>query len=453
MYHVAGPMRNLSCSLFLLLLSSPLAAESINMVPMAPLVLVAAPEASAAPPPTLGFKAAGSLGTIYPPDPSGAVGPHHVVGAFNNGVVVDDRGGNPLIGIPITQFWHDPAFPDLFYYRARALYDAGNDRWIIAMLADDGNFNNGVLLLAISATGDPTGTWRRYRTSFGSDVRLNADATRMVMTADQIVITVNEWLGNSIENGVDAFEIRKADLYGTAPPAVTKIHAGTELDWVPVASSDTTVRMVTTAHGFFETFQVDSAGNESGFQSYASPSGLGYTQWSCGQLGLPNSIDCGLGIPHQALLRDGVLWVVGTANNGSRSVIVVWKISGTTSATMVISDSGNDYAYPLIAVNRNGVAFIGYSTFNLNIFPSAEYRVIDAAGNVSAPAAVKSGEDQYTGLYWGTYSTSLVDPVDDQSFWTLQSYSTPPANLRTTTWGTWWTYVRVVKPRGRAVRH
>lgn len=446
-------MRN-PLSLVLLLLCAPLFAEKIEMVPMAPLALEpAANAASAAPPPTLGFFAAGSNGNIYPPDPSGAVGPRHVVSAFNNGVVVHDRGGNALTGIPITQFWHDVGLPDLFYYRPRVLYDAGNDRWIIAMLGDDGNFANGALLLAISATGDPTGTWRRYRTGFGADVRLNADATRMVATADQIVITVNEWLGQTTENGVDTFELRKADLYGTAAPSVTKVHAGLELDWVPVASPDTTVRMVTTAHGFFETFQLDENGKSVAFQSYGSPAGLGYTQWTCSQLGLPRSVDCGLGQPHQALLRDGTLWVVGTANNGTRSVLVVWKIAGTSAATTVISDPATDYAYPSIAVNRYGTALVGYSTMNLNIFPSAEYRTIDVAGNVSAPATVKDGEDRYTGLYWGTYSTTLVDPADDSSFWTLQSYGTKAVNLKSTTWGTWWTYVRVIKPRGRAVRH
>ena len=85
---------------------------------MAPLTLAAvAPDATAAPPPTLGFFAAGSNGGVYPPDPGGAVGPHHVVGAFNNGVVLDDRSGTALAGIPITQFWHETGLPDLFYYR------------------------------------------------------------------------------------------------------------------------------------------------------------------------------------------------------------------------------------------------------------------------------------------------------------------------------------------------
>ncbi|HEV2720173.1 MAG TPA: hypothetical protein VG323_09155 [Thermoanaerobaculia bacterium] len=448
-------MRNLSCPfLLLLLLSTPLAAETIDLKPMAPLTLAAvAPDAASAPPPTLGFFAGGSNGNTYPPDPSGAVGPRHVVSAFNNGVVVDDRGGNGLTGIPITQFWHDVGLPDLAYYRPRVLYDAGNDRWIIAMLGDDGTYANGALLLAISATGDPTGTWRRYRTAFGTDVRLNADATRMVMTADQIVITVNEWLGQTIENGVDAFEIRKADLYGTTAPPATKVHETIAIDWIPVAAPDTTVRMVTTGGGFFETFQLDATGKQVGFQSYVSPAGLGYTQWTCSQLGLPNSVDCGLGEPTQALLRDGSLWVVGRANSGTRSVIVVWKIAGTSAATTVISDPVTDYSYPSIAVNHYGTALIGYSALNINIFPSAEYRTVDSSLNVSAPATVKNGEDQYTGFYWGTYSTTLVDPTDDSSFWTLQSYGTKPVNLKSTTWGTWWTYIRVPRPHGRAVRH
>src|SRR5205823_4303656 len=131
--------------------------------------VIVAPKAAAAPPPIArGFQALtdplpGARLLYDPPDVSGAVGPHHVVGAFNDAVVVDDRNGARLALVTIEQFWHDPALPDVNLFDTRVVYDAANDRWITAILGDDGAGGNGVVLLAISAGGDPTAGWRRYR--------------------------------------------------------------------------------------------------------------------------------------------------------------------------------------------------------------------------------------------------------------------------------------------------
>jgi hypothetical protein len=433
-----------------------LAAKRAPLEAIAPHV-VYAPNAVAAPPVTLGFKASqsplpGTTSGINPPDPSGAAGPQHVVGAFNNSVIVHDRGGKQLAAATMTQFWHDPAVPDLLQYSPRVLYDAANDRWTIAALAADNAEQNGVILVAFSTSGDPTGSWRRYRIPVSLDTTISGDFLRAATTSTTIVFTTSEFAGNNLM-GVDVFHLPKSTAY-TASPTVSRTHFNSlESDFTPVASADATERFFTNAHGFLEQFQLDPTGAITNFQSYASPPGLSYEDILCDELGSPNSIDCGMGILQYALLRDGATWVVQSANDGTRSVVLVWKIAGGKTTTYVISDPAFDYAFPSIAVNRAGTALVGYSTFNLNIFPSAEYRTIDAAGNVSAPAAVKSGEDLYQDFYWGYYSTTVVDPVDDLSFWTLQSYSTPPVNFKYLTWGTWWSYVRLGAQRPRAVRH
>ena len=67
---------------------------------------------------------------------------------------------------------------------------------------------------------------------------------------------------------------------------------------------------------------------------------------------------------------------------------------------------------------------------------------------------VKSGEAPFHRERWGDYTTTLVDPVDDLSFWTVQEYANTPIGS-TDRWATWWAYVPIAeKPgRGRAVRH
>src|ERR1019366_1097962 len=42
---------------------------------------------------------------------------------------------------------------------------------------------------------------------------------------------------------------------------------------------------------------------------------------------------------------------------------------------------------------------------------------------------------------WGDYSATLVDPVNDLDFWTIQEYAATPPSNRTGAFGTWWAQV------------
>src|SRR5262249_35074172 len=111
------------------------------------------------------------------------------------------------------------------------------------------------------------------------------------------------------------------------------------------------------------------------------------------------------------------------------------------------------YAYPSIAVNKNGDALLGYTRFSANDFATAEfsYRAsTDPANTMQRDHIIKTGESTYiaTGSQsgsnrWGDYSITLVDPANDTRFWTLQEYaSTPPiGSTRRGAFGTWWAQV------------
>ena len=58
------------------------------------------------------------------------------------------------------------------------------------------------------------------------------------------------------------------------------------------------------------------------------------------------------------------------------------------------------------------------------------------------------GESPYVGIgtrsgsnRWGDYSATLVDPVNDLDFWTMQEYAATPPSNRTGAFGTWWAQV------------
>lgn len=92
---------------------------------------------------------------FVPPDPTGAVGPNHYVHAVNSAFKIFDKSGNVLAGPSVLgTLWPgnvndgDPII----------LYDQLADRWFISQ------FNTGTngLLIAVSTTPDPTGTYNTW---------------------------------------------------------------------------------------------------------------------------------------------------------------------------------------------------------------------------------------------------------------------------------------------------
>ncbi len=408
-----------------------------------------------APPATRGFRSSfdplpNASIAFAPPDVSGAVGPHHVIGVFNNSVAVHDRNGNQLSFLSIVQFWHDPALPDTDLTDPRVMYDAVNDRWAVAMLGGK-NLQFNTLFLAFSATGDPSGAWRRFRVTVPTNPNDSLDFTRMAFTADQIVVTANVYSGDAA-TGVDIITIPKSTAFSDlTAPAVTTTFTTSVFDLTPVSSGDTAVRFLIQLFPGIRQFSFVS-GFLSSTNTYLPSADFKPGPGMCAQLGTTKKVECDDPELHYAFVRNGTLWAVHTAGDLGRGVVVIWQITGSTAKTILIEDPARDYGYPSLAVNRFGAALVGYAVFDQSIYPSAAYRYIDPAGVVSDPVVAKNGESWFSFTRWGDYTSTLVDPADDTSFWTLQEYGTPPLGTSHITWGTWWTYVRIV-PRVRAVRH
>lgn len=102
--------------------------------------------------PIVNFQA--QSGSGYPPDPSGAAGPNHYVQAVNTVYRVYSKTGNPLsTSKSLSTLWPgsqnagDPI----------VMYDRHADRWFISQFNDPAK-----ILIAISTTNDPTGTYYAY---------------------------------------------------------------------------------------------------------------------------------------------------------------------------------------------------------------------------------------------------------------------------------------------------
>lgn len=96
---------------------------------------------------------------VFPPDPSGAVGPNHYVQMVNLAMQVFDKQGNSLLGplslssvFPGSESDGDPI----------VLYDKFADRWMISQF----QVSQKQILIAVSISPDPTNEWHYYTFTF-----------------------------------------------------------------------------------------------------------------------------------------------------------------------------------------------------------------------------------------------------------------------------------------------
>lgn len=429
-------------------------------LPTAQSRLAAAPTAVSAPPPVSGFESARDV-EFAPADAAGAVGPNHVVGFFNEGMRIHDRSGKLLASLSLAQFWNGSTFVGA-YYDPRIYYDKVADRWVAVALYDE-RLLRSTYLIAASATGDPTGAWVRYRMIADPSNVWVADFTRLAATNDSIVI-VADALSN-FTSQAEVLMIPKSELYQPAGsfPKLTQSRLETEIELLPVTVVDgtpyTTPLLVTAEGGSHGRIIIYSFTPATGLRQQANiQSQLAFTGglFVAPQLGSSRTIDAGRGDIQDALLRDGVIWAVQTTDRFAEATERVgihwWRIPldfRNVEDGMIEDPAGAvTYAYPSIAVNKAGAALIGYSIFSAKQYASSGYSYRDPSGAMSAPTPLKNGEAVYLRDRWGDYSATLVDPVNDLDFWTVQSWAVAgPTSFGA--WSTWWARISAT-PAGRA---
>lgn len=126
--------------------------------------------------------------------------------------------------------------------------------------------------------------------------------------------------------------------------------------------------------------------------------------------------------------------------SGARNGVRWYQVSNYT-ATPALTQSGtlfdnsatapDFYVYPTIAATGQGHMAVGASVGATDRFMSAvtagRFRT-DAAGTIQAPLIIEPGAAAYTVTFggprnrWGDYSSTVVDPTDDMTIWTIQEY-------------------------------
>ena len=129
--------------------------------------------------------------SVFPPDPTGAVGPNHYVHSVNSLVKIYDKTGTTLAGpVSLASFLGmsgnlgDPI----------VLYDHLADRYIVTQFGDNSQATNSIAF-GISVTNDPTGSYNVYQYTFSGF----PDYPKWSVWPDGYYLTMNKLGGNSLQ--------------------------------------------------------------------------------------------------------------------------------------------------------------------------------------------------------------------------------------------------------------
>jgi hypothetical protein len=409
------------------------------------------------------FRAMADNGTAIPPDVAGAVGPHHLMLALNAGVEIESRSGAIRSHTGLASFWG--ALGVKSAYDPRVAYDPYGKRWIVTSGVDADTAP--AIVVGVSETSDPRRGWNLYRVPIDPSNSLWADYPTMGFNAGWIAVQANIYTAATnafVRSNIYAFD--KADLYSGGAGKYALFADPTGFSDYPAQTYDPSERneyLVRSWNPAEGTLRISAIIGAVG--SEALELGIAYPQAPSGwhpdsgdvnfaaQLGSGDRIDLDDDRIENAVYRAGSVWAAHTVflpGSGavSRSAVDWWQIGvganpGASQFGRIEDPAADfDYAYPTLAVNSAGDMMLGYSRFGASQYASANFAFrmhSDPAGTLRGDIVYRAGDGPYFKDFgtgdnrWGDYGSTVVDPVDDFTMWTVNEFAAPAG-----AWGTWW---------------
>jgi hypothetical protein len=417
---------------------------------------------------------ADALGTgSTPPDTMGAAGPNQFAEFINGAFAVYSKSGARQKLITDSNFWQNagisPSTQAAGLTDTRIIYDPPSGRWFASEITLD--LTGAQVLLGRSDTSDPAGPWKAVHFNSNTDSR-SPDFDTLGVDSTGVYVGVNDFDLSGNFTGVSFFSIPKADLLAS-PPSLANVTRFDNLDDALYGFSPQGVTNPDPGPGHGVMMAIESNFyNQFHRTTIFGSGGPGAT------LGPPATIDNTYDAdpvparqPAGGIIDTGddrfsaIIRQVGgyifLANNISNTTIVGgrnavhWMVLNEVDNTLVgeglIGDSTYDYFYPSIAANHSGKILLAFNRSGATS-PDGDISVYAAVGSINgstvtmgSPFLVRPGSINNYHLNfdsppyrWGDYSTTMVDPIDDNLFWTIQEI--PPTS---TTWGTQITLISV----------
>ena len=435
--------------------------------------------------------------SYIPPNVAGSVGPNHLMTMLNNKVLVQDRLGATVQSLDTLVFW-SPLAPTAVTY-CRVHYDGVSDRWIAT--GRGGTGGTMLVMFAISDTDDPTGSWDFYSTAADPGGTTFPDWLVTGYNATWVALTANMFnVVGGTAAGTRLYTFDMAAALAGGPVMVTtfasnfwQVATGTGaaasgFSLHPARYFDGSIPDLwildngfTGGGGVNNLFQMCRITGTGPAPTIAVTPGSPFapaatsslfqvvTNYSNTQRLITQVSEARFITPFSTRLasvavRNGRIWLShscglpGPANNGATTSngFAWYELDPAAFPTPIVqsgqvTDGANTMAaYPSLAVNCANDVVIGFSRGSASKHPESAYTVrlgTDALNTMGPTRLLKAGLSTYwknfgvgTFAQWGLYGSSSVDPVDDQTLWTIQEHAAQRVGVldNDSRWGTWW---------------
>jgi len=391
-----------------------------------------------------------------PPDVTGQVGLDHYFALVNCHFSIYDKAGTKVLGpIDNSIIWN--GMPgNMNGGDGVVMYDADADRWFFSQLSYPTGYN--YVMIAVSQTGDPTGSWYRWEYSFNG----LPDYPKFAVWPDGYYMSVNRFPNGYQGTGQAVFD-RAAMIAGnssarmiyfTLPSsnsAYSLLPSSCDGEFPPSGTPNYFVYMNESPPylGVYE-FHVDwTTPSNSTFGNYLQ---LPVTTFNSGLDGIPQK---GTSTPAE-VLSDRLMYRLQfrkfsdhssmvcnhTVNAGSNVAGIRWyemrKTTGNPwtvyqQSTYAPGDSKCRWMASTSMDTANNIA-LGFSISASSMYPAIKYTgrmKNDALNTMSLPergivygTGSNTSRDSGNTCRWGDYSSMTVDPSDGTTFWYTQQYFT-----------------------------
>jgi hypothetical protein len=449
-------------------------------VPAAPARTTSGPRIAVTNPQTFDGPALESSNPAFPPDTQGDIGPAQFVVTLNSRFRSYDRTGvaDGALDLAPETFFASVMTPGAgnFASDPHIRYDRLSHRWFIVMIDVPGGLGTQSNRIMIAVSDGPTITSATAFTffEFQAPALQFADYPTLGIDAHALYIGTNNFSLAGTYSGSDGYVVQKSSVLGGGPIVQTRLAnlsmftpQGVD-DPYDADPSGYFVGVDANTFGQLVLVRVTDPGGASPKKTALSltvqPTSFPVLVPHSGNTGGNNGRLDGLDdrLLEATMTADGHIWTAhgnavtssgasSTTASGNRDGARWYEIAhvATTPTLAQIgtvfdpaASNPSFYWMPTVAVSGQGIMAIGGSTAGTNARANAWYaaRLPTATpGTTDTPSTYTDTSSAYNppgdpggtgGRRWGDYSLTRVDPLDNQTIWTIQEYASA-----TDTWG------------------
>lgn len=343
-------------------------------------------------------------------DPQIAIGGGYVLHGTNTGLLIYDKKGNYVDGVPQSEF-NGGIDPKIFF-------DVHNRMFAFDLWKYWDQEKLKPVNVSVSETSNPTGAWNTYPVPAPQGV----DGGGIGYS--------RKWIGYSFPGGPERTFVLKTSEAKSGKPATIYHFAGSLGS--PVQTQDRTDDLMFVHLTDSEIVLTTVGDNGKGTPVVKKVVRAAHGMKTFGRP--PQSPMKGVDVktasgdrnPKVLVVQGKYLWFSHTVNKDGRAA-VQWhqiRLDGSFVQSGMIAHATNSYIQTTLAVNKKHDVLIGFQETGPSMFISARCafrRASDPPGTVRAIQSLGDGKAATEGGAWGDYSGSAIDGDNLTDLWTVQS--------------------------------